>query len=153
MLPVFGIIAAVLFVVMLIMVKKPRAGETQNETTTPLSGNTSKIEPEPDGEGKWYPAKVAGVTFDNDDGSSRQKIIARCTVGEKIRLIREPDNPYDEFAIKVCRSNGEQIGYVASEYLENVSRGIDDETLPRARLKYVDTRDGTYYCGIEVNYK
>ena len=55
---------------------------------------------------------VAGVSYDNDDGSSRQTIISRCKPGETLMLIREPDNKFDAGAIKVTRRNGQQIGYV-----------------------------------------
>lgn len=61
-------------------------------------------------------AKVAGVTFPNDDGSERQAIIRRCKSGERLKLLHEPDNEYSEFAIQVVRENGEQLGH-APEYL------------------------------------
>ena len=61
-------------------------------------------------------AKVAGVTFPNDDGSERQAIIRRCKSGERLILRHEPDNEYSEFAIQVLRENGEQLGH-APEYL------------------------------------
>lgn len=60
--------------------------------------------------------KVAGVTFENDDGSSRQYFISRCRVGERVALIRKLDNPYSEYATAVVRNYGQQIGYVP-EYL------------------------------------
>jgi hypothetical protein len=56
-------------------------------------------------------AKVHGVSFKNDDGSSRQKIISRCKVGEELEIIPEPTNRHDHGAMKVCRKNGEQLGY------------------------------------------
>jgi hypothetical protein len=61
-------------------------------------------------------AKVAGVSFPNDDGSERQQIVRRCKSGEHLILRYEPDNAYSEFAIQVLRENGEQIGH-APEYL------------------------------------
>jgi len=61
-------------------------------------------------------AKVAGVTFPNDDGSERQAIIRRCKSGERLILRHDPDNEYSEFAIQVLRENGEQLGH-APEYL------------------------------------
>jgi len=68
-------------------------------------------------------AKVAGVTFPNDDGSERQAIIRRCKPGEYLTLRHEPDNEYSEFAIQVLRENGEQLGH-APEYL---AQGICQE--------------------------
>jgi hypothetical protein len=56
-------------------------------------------------------AKVHGVSYKNDDGSSRQKIISRCKVGEELDIIPEPTNRHDPGAMQVCRKTGEQLGY------------------------------------------
>jgi hypothetical protein len=56
--------------------------------------------------------EVHGEAQLNSDGTSRQDIIARCREGEYIELVAEPDNPADPEAVKVCRKNGEQIGYL-----------------------------------------
>lgn len=63
---------------------------------------------------KSFFTNVAGVTFEG-----RQRIIARCSVGEKLILIRDPNNRFDKGAIKVMRSNGEQLGFIPA----HVSRG------------------------------
>ena len=47
-------------------------------------------------------AYVIGVTSTNADGTSRQKIIGNCKKGDELILLREPSNPYDINAIKVC---------------------------------------------------
>ena len=56
--------------------------------------------------------QVHGIYHRNRDGSSRQQIIRNCHAGEVLRLVPEPDNPYDQDAIKVCRENGDQLGYL-----------------------------------------
>lgn len=88
--------------------------------------------PEPKGEWKSFYTKIAGATHRNSDGSDRQQIIPRCQKGERVHLIREPDNPYDPFAVKVVRASGEQLGYLPSEVAGNergagwsVARKID----------------------------
>jgi hypothetical protein len=58
--------------------------------------------------------KVAGVTHEG-----RQQIVARCSVGERLILQRDPTNAFDKGAIKVMRLNGEQLGFLP----EHVSRG------------------------------
>jgi len=63
--------------------------------------------------------KIVGVTFTNGDGARRQQIIARCSAGESLILVRAPDNRFDAGAIKVLRLNGEQLGYLS----EHVARG------------------------------
>jgi hypothetical protein len=57
--------------------------------------------------GRIITTKIVGVSFEG-----RQEVVARLREGDRIWLEMEPTNPYDENAIKVCRSNGEQIGYL-----------------------------------------
>jgi hypothetical protein len=59
--------------------------------------------------------QIHGIKFRNSDGSLRQEILRRCKLKEMLLLVPEPDNPVSPFAIKVCRENGECIGYVPSE--------------------------------------
>ena len=56
--------------------------------------------------------QVHGIFHKNVDGSSRQEIIRRCWVGEEVVLVPETANRFDPYAIKVCRSDGGQIGYL-----------------------------------------
>jgi len=97
-----------------------------------------------------FKAQVHGITHRNSDGSSRQKIISDCYEGEVLQLIPEPDNRHDDYAIKVCRKNGEQLGYWQggdSRMVEDLNNGkkfhvtIDeiydfeeDEGKPKPRL-------------------
>jgi HIRAN domain len=60
--------------------------------------------------------KIAGVTFEG-----RQRIVARCSVSERLLLVRNPTDRYDKGAIKVMRLNGEQLGFIPA----HVSRGGD----------------------------
>jgi hypothetical protein len=59
-----------------------------------------------------YFGHIAGESFRNNDGTSRQAIIRRCHVGEVLRLEPEPSNPHDANAMRVLRMPGEQIGYL-----------------------------------------
>lgn len=60
--------------------------------------------------------RVAGISFDNRDGSSRQAHARLVRKGDPLRLRREPENPYDanalavEFVDKDDRTY--QLGYV-----------------------------------------
>ena len=63
-----------------------------------------------------FQTKVVGVTFENADGATRQRIIAKCGIGEDIDLVPEPDNPHDANAVAVKRrGTGEQIGYLSRD--------------------------------------
>jgi hypothetical protein len=64
--------------------------------------------------------KVAGVSFEG-----RQRVASRCSVGERLVLVRDPDNSHDSGAIKVVRLNGEQLGFIPA----HVSRGGDSSGL------------------------
>jgi len=55
--------------------------------------------------------QVHGILHKNSDGSSRQQIIRQCQPGEELVLVPEPTNAYDANAVKICRQNGQQLGY------------------------------------------
>ena len=76
--------------------------------------------------------KVVGVTFSNEDGSSRTRIIEGMSESDTICLERDPYNQYDSNAVKVCViKNGEkkQIGFLAKLIASDVSpklrRGVN----------------------------
>jgi len=83
---------------------------------------------------KSFFTKVAGVTFEG-----RQRIIPRCSVGEKLILVRDPNDRFDKGAIKVMRSNGEQLGFVPA----HVSRGDHS-----SGLAFQMDHGGEYQCRI-----
>ena len=58
---------------------------------------------------------VVGINLKNPDGKSRQDIINCCHKTEELVLIPEPDNHHDPGAVKVCRKDGEQIGYLPAD--------------------------------------
>lgn len=66
---------------------------------------------------EWmFPTKVVGVSHRNGDRHSRQKIIREhCHGGQRVRLVREPNNKFDSNAISVWTSDGLQIGYLSAE--------------------------------------
>ena len=71
-------------------------------------------------EAKTWFAKVAGVTHPNPDGVPRQDIIARCSIGDRIAILHEVDNPVSDTAVAVIwcktgwfgRVSYHQIGYL-----------------------------------------
>lgn len=67
---------------------------------------------------KHFYTKIVGVTKINPDGSSRQKLLKKCKAGERLVLVREHDNPYDQNAIQVRRLSGEMLGYIPKETAE-----------------------------------
>ena len=69
-------------------------------------------------------SKVVGVTYDNEDGTSRQSILASCRAGEHLRLEHRPVEQ-DQNAVAVLRCNGEQLGYLSRELAEDISVYLD----------------------------
>ena len=60
--------------------------------------------------------RVAGVSFENRDGSLRQTYVRQAKKGDVLALRREPDNPFDPYAMAVDWTDAEgasrQLGYV-----------------------------------------
>lgn len=81
--------------------------------------------------------KIAGVTFQNDDGSERQEIISRCRVAEPLSLRHQRDNGFSEYATAVRRVNGEQLGYLpeflAEQICEEVEAGFSTQGILKNR--------------------
>ncbi len=59
-----------------------------------------------------YKTTVAGVTFANADGTNRQDLLQALSTGAQLRLVREPTNPHDRYAVAVYNANGQRLGYV-----------------------------------------
>ena len=57
---------------------------------------------------RTYPVGIVGE-------ASYQRAIRRCAEGEIVRIIHEPDNPYDEMALAVVSENGRTLGYIARD--------------------------------------
>ena len=101
--------------------------------------------------------KVVGVTFKNEDGSSRKDHIL--TLAErfkgreseiKVDLVREPTNQYDINAIKVIAED-HQIGYIGKEYASIMSPLMDDCEEFTAVVKGIGEFKNRPYCEITIN--
>ena len=64
--------------------------------------------------------RVVGVTFEN-----RQAVVALLTEGERVSLIRDPDNRFDPNAIKVVRWDRQQIGFLDRELAKVMAPKMD----------------------------
>ena len=94
--------------------------------------------------------QVAGVTFANADGSSRQEAIASLERGDALRLSREPDNPHDFFAVEVIAPRlGRQIGYLPKAVAAELSPKIDMGCSTQAVVLSVG-RVGTGALGVRI---
>lgn len=96
--------------------------------------------------------KVVGVTFANEDGTSRQSIIESIGKNENaaIFLKREPNNPYDKMAVAVYSIYG-QVGYISKDYAKIISQMMDSGEKFTARVAEVDEYKNTHYIHIIVD--
>ena len=97
--------------------------------------------------------KVTGVTFSNEDGTSRTRIIASMTENDEIILERDPYNLYDSNAVKVCvKKDGKvlQIGFIekmlASKLSPLLRRGAKFDIQIESCGIYMDRP----YCELEL---
>lgn len=66
-----------------------------------------------------FRTKVVGVTFGNDDGSSRQKIISNCKSGQGV-VFRPMNDPQHPESIGVFTENGQQLGHLAADLAQEM---------------------------------
>ena len=108
-------------------------------------------------EGQEKYTKVVGVTHKNADGSSRQRILKRMRREERdherVDLEHEPENPYDENAVKVLNSDGEQLGYLERGLAADiVGRAAKGETFSAVITGFTGGEEGcpTVGCNLEI---
>jgi len=124
-------------------------------------------------------AYVEGVTYANNDGSSRQEIIRNCKKGDELILLRDPSHPYGTDAVKVCafkkptllsrllrrKPTLAQVGYLSKYVASKVSRLMDEGTNVHATIEDIEqsekvetTQSGTeiekiYECLVQITAK
>ena len=100
--------------------------------------------------GRIVSTRVVGVSFDN-----RQEVIARLQMGDRIWLERELENPHDPNAIKVSRSNGDQIGYINRHLAASLAPFFDAYGYPvKGKVRFITGSefDG-YNLGVVIAFK
>lgn len=92
--------------------------------------------------------QVAGVTHVNEDGVSRQEILARMKRWETIDLVRDLKNKHDDYAVAVFGGMG-QIGYIKEYENRHIARLIDKGCNTLARLSSLHGgENGKSYGGL-----
>jgi single-stranded-DNA-specific exonuclease len=69
---------------------------------------------------RYIETRVVGVTFEN-----RQAVVALLTEGERVSLIRDPENPFDPNAVKVVRWDHQQIGFLDRDLAKIMAPRMD----------------------------
>ena len=94
-----------------------------------------------------FHTRVVGVTYDNDDGSSRQEILSRCLIGEPVSFYWHTFNGAP--ACAVISDHG-QIGYLSANLAADLDRdyGSDDYCF----MAHISSITGGYDgCGYGCN--
>ncbi|VAV96148.1 hypothetical protein MNBD_ALPHA04-661 [hydrothermal vent metagenome] len=77
---------------------------------------------------------LAGESFDNPDGTSRQQALKQAYPSDQVFLERQPDNPHDSNAIFVTNQAGLGIGYISSSDSKVLAPILDSARLHRAQI-------------------
>lgn len=72
------------------------------------------------GEKEEFYTKVVGVTFED-----RQEVVATLCEGEKLLLVRERENIYDQNAVRVENQSGQQLGYLNARLAKHFAPLLD----------------------------
>lgn len=96
-----------------------------------------------------FNTKVVGVTFGNDDGSSRQAIIKSCKEGEKITLKPVPTAEYPD-AIGVFNKHGKQLGHVNAELASEIKYKYINNPMSITVNNITGGGDKNYGCNLHI---
>lgn len=70
------------------------------------------------------------------DGTDPQKVIPRLIEGEELKLIADTHNEHDNYAVRVCTTNGKQIGWLPAGSRDVFNRLVKGRTV-YARVKEI----------------
>jgi hypothetical protein len=85
-----------------------------------------------------FETNIAGITFNNDDGTNRQEIMRKCTIGERLILTHTPIKQ-DNNAVKVTRTSGEQIGWLHDFVAKEIAPILDKGKTVSAEITELST--------------
>lgn len=110
-------------------------------TTSPVASSRSVV--------RDFNSKVVGVTFGNNDGTSRQEIIRTCKPGDKLILKPVPTTKYPD-AIGVFTKSGKQLGHINAELATELKNNYPDNHISVTVNNITGGGDKTYGCNIHI---
>lgn len=139
------LIVAIVFTVFAVKKKKgtsSAAQETDKSKQTAVRVDTSKIEHD-------FFSKVVGVTFNNDDGSSRQKIISKLKAGDELvfRPVSVQGHPE---AVGVFTTGGKQLGHLTAELAGELRNKYPTNPVSATVAQVTGGGDRSYGCNIHI---
>lgn len=96
-----------------------------------------------------FNTKIVGVTFGNDDGSSRQAIIKKSKEGEDIILKPVPTDEYPD-AIGVFNKRGEQLGHISAELATELKNKYSNNPMSVTINNITGGGDKNYGCNLHI---
>lgn len=96
-----------------------------------------------------FNSKVVGVTFGNDDGTSRQEIIKSCNPGDDLILKPVPTTEYPD-AIGVFTKSGKQLGHINAELAAELKSDYPNNPMSVTVNNITGGGDKTYGCNIHI---
>lgn len=97
--------------------------------------------------------KVVGVTRTNSfDGVERLSVLKKCSVGEQVVFVREPNNPHSPGgnAVFVARSTGAVLGYVMEFRAQQIAPLIDQGFQYLVVIEALSTTPDKTFCNLRV---
>lgn len=101
---------------------------------------------------KCFNTNVVGVSYNNDDGSSRQMAISFSSVGDLLKLKHVPTAEHPN-AIEVRTMRGKQIGYISNSDASRLNKLYGRKEY-FAAIEYIGggtDKKPTYGCGILID--
>jgi single-stranded-DNA-specific exonuclease len=92
-----------------------------------------------------FHTKLAGVTFEG-----RQDTLERVSAGTPLRLVRQPDNPYDANACALFDPHGDQVGFLNRRLAAALAPSIDAGIAYDIEVTDVTGGDGGRSLGVNV---
>lgn len=96
-----------------------------------------------------FNTKVVGVTFGNDDGTSRQEIIKACKPGDDIIFKPVPTEEYPD-AIGVFNKRGQQLGHIGAELAVELKEKYANNPMSVTVNNITGGGDKNYGCNLHI---
>lgn len=124
---------------------KAKKQPTKSKAPKNKTNNDDFIPPEAD-----FHTKVVGVTYKNDNGSDRQKIISKCKAGQDVIFKPTPSKEYPE-AVGVFTVKGEQLGYLNAELAHDLIHTYPNNQMQATITTITGGNGKNYGCNIHIH--
>ncbi|WP_274363743.1 HIRAN domain-containing protein [Paenibacillus thermotolerans] len=93
---------------------------------------------------RQFQLNVAGITHKNEDGSKRADVAFSCHYGQKLLLVRDPENPYDSNAVQVLTEYGQQLGFIDSWNAKEMQASLKGTSRVYERIEAIFIEAGMF---------